>query len=141
VETAKTLINDILQEIFVQAAEQPTQAPDFQTALRYTNRYMQQLNADGVNLGWTNLVQETDVPTIPDGAILGVIYNVAFQLANQYDIEVSPVLAKNAADSMRVMEKLGTTIVTTQYPNTLPIGSGNEQYSDNLNHFYEEEQR
>jgi len=91
---------------------------------------MQQLNARGVILGWTNLTSETDVPTVPDGAILGIIYNTALQLCNQYDVEVSPLLVKNANDSMRVMEQLGCTIIPTQYPKTLPVGTGNQSDGD-----------
>ncbi len=135
-ETAKSLIKDILQEIFVQAQEQNVQPPDFQTALRYTNRYMQQLDARGVKLGWTNLTKESDAVTIPDGAILGVVYNVALQLCNQYDFEPSAALVINARDSMGVMRLLGVKIPKSNFPSTLPVGSGNEQdYSDSF-HFY-----
>lgn len=136
-ETAQSLVKDILQEIFVQADEQSIQSIDFQTALRYLNRYMQQLNADGVSLGWTNLVNPSDVATVPDGAVLGIIYNTALQLAGSYDVEVSGSLVSNAQSSMKTMLSLGVSIGNTEFPNTLPIGSGNEQNYTN-DHFYSE---
>ena len=135
-ETAKTLINDILQEIFVSAEEQSIQAPDFNTALRYLNRYMQQLNADGISIGWTNLVNPTDVATVPDGAVLGIIYNTALQLANSYDVDVSPLLVSNARDSMKTLQSLGITVGQSNYPSTLSIGSGNESDYSTSDHFY-----
>ena len=39
-ETAQQVINDALQEILVQASEQPIQTVDFQTARRYLNSMM-----------------------------------------------------------------------------------------------------
>lgn len=135
-ETAKSLINDILQEIFVQADEQAIQSIDYNTALRYLNRYMQQLNADGIILGWTNLVLPTDTATIPDGAVLGVIYNTAIQLANSYDVDISPTLAVNAQKGMRTMMNLGITIGKTNFPSTLSRGSGNEEDFSGGDNFY-----
>lgn len=134
-ETASSVINDILQEIFVQANEQQVQAVDYQTAQRYMNRFMAQLDADGVKLGYTVVSNPSDPITVPAGAINGIIYNVAMQLSNSYDIDVSPSLVANAQSSMETMRKLGVSIPKMNYPSTLPIGSGNEDNYDEF-HFY-----
>ena len=52
-ETASTVIKDALQEILVQAQEQPIQAVDSSTAIRYMNRFMANLDAKGISLGYT----------------------------------------------------------------------------------------
>ena len=135
-ETAQTLINDILQECLVQATEQQIQAIDFQTALRYCNRYMAQLDAQGIRLGWTNLSNPADAVTIPDGAVAGVVFNVAMQLCSSYDIEPNPLLPVNARDSMVAMRQLGVNVSKQNFPSTLPIGSGNEQDGFDNYHFY-----
>jgi hypothetical protein len=140
-ETAQTLINDILQEIYVQADEQSIQSVDFEAALRYTNRYMDQLSADGLDLTWTTLEDPADPVTSPDGAIMGIIKNAALYLANTYDIEVSQRLVSDADDSMRTLEKIGMTLPQSNFPSTLPIGTGNNatHYTDNYYVGYNED--
>ena len=128
-ETAQSVITDILQEILVQASEQPIEAVDFQFVVRYMNRYMNQL-AVTVPLGYTQVVNPTDLITIPDGAINGLIFNVALKVLNSFDIDVGPTLFANAKDGLFAMRKLSRNEVATKHPSTLPIGSGNECGSD-----------
>lgn len=135
-ETAQTLIKDILQEAFVQADEQAIESVDFQTALRYLNRYMEQLSSDGIELSWTELVNPSDVATSPQGATLGIIYNTALQLCSSYDINPSPLLINNARESMKVLEKIGTVVLQSNFPSTLPYGAGNNDSGANPPLFY-----
>lgn len=127
-ETAETVVKDILQEVLVQASEQPIEAVDFQFVVRYMNRYMSQL-AVTVPLGYTTVSSPTDLITIPDGAVEGLIFNVAIRIMNSFDIAVNPTLYENAKDGLNTMRKLARNNVRTQHPSTLPIGSGN-QYCD-----------
>lgn len=133
-ETAQDVVNDILQEILVQANEQAIEAVDFQFVVRYMNRYMNEL-AITAPLGYTSVSVPSDPITIPDGAINGLVYNVALQILNSYDIEVGPTLYQNAKRSRKIMLKISRNTVRTKHPSTLPIGSGNECY-DNSQHFY-----
>lgn len=137
-ETAKTVINDALQEILVQAIEQPIEQVDFSIAQRYMNRFMNEIAADGVTLGYTMVNSPSDPITIPYGAINGLIYNLALHLATTYDVAVGPELAVKAANGLRVMTRIATQIIPSSYPDTLPIGSGNEQDSSYSNKFYTE---
>ena len=136
VETAKSLVNDILREIYVQANEQDVQAVEFETCLRYLNRMMAEFDADGIKLGWTVLTNPADVVTVSPGAINGIIFNCALRVATQYDIDVNPILAINAEKGLQTMRKLGVSIGTQNYPSTLPIGSGNEDDVDIFGNFY-----
>lgn len=135
-ETAKTLVSDILGELFNSSTEQSIPAVDFQTAVRYLNRYMAMQDADGVKLGYTEVTNPDDAITVPAGAISGVIYNTALQLANTYDISVSPDLAVNARLGLNVMIKIGSPIQGTKYTSNTPIGSGNYNDTSNVSNFY-----
>ena len=137
-ETASDIINDALQELIIQAIEQPIEAVDFNIAKRYMNRFMAELKSDGVDLGYTSVTSPSDIITIDDGAINGLIANLAFHLSVTYDVSVSPELAIKAKNGLRVMTKIGVTVGETSYPDTLPIGSGNESDFTDGNHFYEE---
>lgn len=130
-ETAATVIKDALQEILVQATEQPLQAPDFQTALRYMNRMMASFEeGKGIRLGYTPAVNTASVITIPNGAIEGLIFNLASRLATSYDIPVAPTLSMSARDGLKSMRKIGLTFNPAKFPSTMPIGSGNDDYGN-----------
>ncbi len=133
-ETAQTVVNDILQEILLQANEQPIEAVDFQFVVRYMNRYMAQL-AIRAPIGYTKVESPDDFITVPDGALEGIIFNVALKILNSYDIDVGPTLYENAREGLDTIYRISMAPVVVRHPSTLPIGSGNEcgVYSD---HFY-----
>jgi len=128
-ETAEAVVKDILQEILVQASEQPVKAVDFQFVVRYMNRYMNRL-AVTVPLGYTEVSEPTDLITIPDGAVEGLIFNVAMRVAPSYDVTVTPSMREDAKEGLEAVRKLARNTVATKHPSTLPIGSGNQDCGD-----------
>lgn len=128
-ETTEIVVKDILQEILVQASEQPIEAVDFQFVVRYMNRYMAQL-AVTVPLGYTSVSKPTDLITIPEGAINGLIFNVALKIVTSFDVQPGQMLFENAKDGLNAMRKLSRNPIATKHPSTLPVGSGNECYRD-----------
>ena len=129
-ETADTVIRDVLQEITLQASEQEIEAVDFYTANRYMNRFMAELDAKGCKLGWTETVNPADPITIPAGAINGLIYNTAKILCNTYAIELTIDLVTKAKDSYNTMMIIGNPPPSSKYPSTMPIGSGNQLWGN-----------
>ena len=133
-ETAQTIINDALQEILIQASEQPIQTVDFQTARRYLNRMMN--TVPFVGLGYTNVTNPSDLVTIPDAAIEGVVFNLAKRLLSSYDMPLTQELLMNASNGLKEIRRLTVRINPSRHPCTLPIGSGNEQENYDNDHFY-----
>ena len=134
-ETAESVINDALQELLVQASEQALQAVDFQTGRRYLNRMM---TTTPFNLlGFTTVTNPSDAITVPDGAIEGVVFNLAKRLLTTYDVALTPELLQSARDGLAEIRKIAVVVKPTSFPCTLPIGSGNEQENTfNNQHFY-----
>lgn len=136
-ETAASVISDALEDILVQAAEQPLLAVDFQKGRRVLNRMMDEFAAQGLNLGYTKVTEPTDPITVPDGAISGIIANLAKKLLPSYDMPVTAELLLSAKEGLDAIRNIAVDIEPTQYPCTLPIGSGNEHNNAfNTNHFY-----
>lgn len=134
-ETAETVISDALQEILVQASEQSLEAVDFQTGKRYLNRMMATTPYN--LLGFTQITNPSEVVTIPDGALEGVIFNLAKRLLSSYDMPLTAELLQSARDGLSEIRKIAVTILPASMPCTLPIGSGNEQENTfNNQHFY-----
>lgn len=123
--TAAKVLKAALQLILVQASETDLEASEFSGAIFTMNNYMLALDAEGVKLGYTEVINISDEVTIPTGALLGTIYNVAIALAPEYDGVIGPGLVDMAGNGMSAMRKLGVTIGPSAYPSTLPVGSGN----------------
>jgi hypothetical protein len=134
-ETAESLINDSLQELIVQASEQPIQPVDFQTAKRYLNRMMAALDSIGIALGYTVVVEPEDPITVPAGAIEGMIKNLAVKLSTQYSVPVGPLLFQEAKDGITTMRKIARVPRRTELPCTLPVGQANEHFDSDW-HFF-----
>lgn len=134
-ETAQQVINDALQEILVQASEQPIQTVDFQTARRYLNRMMS--TVPFVGLGYTTVTNPSDLITVPDAALEGIIFNLAKRLLSSYDMPLTSELMLSANNGLKEIRRLTVKILPSSHPCTLPIGSGNEgENTFNTQHFY-----
>lgn len=136
-ETGESVISSALQEILVQASEAPLEPDDFEVGRVSMNRMMDSYAASGINLGYTTVNKLADPITVPDGAIDGMVFNLAIRLAPQYDRPVSIDLKDNAKDGKEAMRSIAFTILPSAFPDTLPRGSGNEQDNNtNTQTFY-----
>lgn len=126
--TASEVITDALQEILVQASEQSVQADEMQSGIRALNRMMAEWDATGYSLGYTEVTNPVDTITIPAGAISAVVTNLALRLTSQFDAVANPALVQAATMGMRTVAKIAVSVPASYYPDTLPIGSGNEDY-------------
>ena len=134
-QTAGTVIEKALKRILVQAADAPIEADETADALAHLNDYMASLETRGIVLGYTPVDNVADFVTIPDGAINGIVANLAVEMAGDYDGQVSPSLLKQADDGMRAVRRLGRAPMTTLKPQTLPIGSGNHYHTLAESHY------
>ena len=88
-------------------------------------------------MGYTIVTNPSDPMTIPDGAIEGVIFNLAKRLLSSYDMPLTAELSQSAKVGLAEIRKITVVIRPTQMPCTMPIGSGNEEENTfNNQHFY-----
>lgn len=138
-ETAGDIIKDALGEITVLGAEAPIEAVDAQVSIRYLNRMMAAFDADGIDLGYTEASSLSSAITVPAGAIEGMVAQLAVRLHAQFSAAdpLSQDLLARAVSGKRTMRNLAVVVGASEFPGTLPIGSGNE-HDNNTNHFYED---
>ena len=144
-ETAAQVIKDALLEIGGIASESPLEADEVSDAIRYMNNFMFEIAALGINLGYTEVSTLADVITIPPGALSGLKSNLAISLIPQYAAPGTPIslaLAAKAENGMNAMRSLAIfKIGPTAFPDTLPMGSGNEDgFAGCDSHFYSGDQ-
>ena len=134
--TAAQVTKASLQRIVVQASEADLEPDEFQDAIFAMNNYMLALDAQGVTLGYTEVLDLGDEVTIPVGALRGLIANLAIEIAPDYNGIISQGLVVAAEAGYKAMLHLGNRIGATKFPSTLPIGSGNEDTTYLNRHFF-----
>ena len=137
--TASQVLKASLQKILVQASEADLEPDEYQDAIFTMNNMMLALDADGIKLGYTEVTTLADEITIPTGALRGLIFNLALDLAPEYDGQVTAALADAARAGMETMRKLGVAMGASAFPSTLPTGMGN-YWAFNDQRYYPDEE-
>jgi len=140
VATVAQVAKASLQRILVQASEADLEPDEYQDYLFALNNYMLALDAGGIALGFTEVTDLGDDVTVPTGALRGIIANMAIEVAPDYSGVITPGLIEAASAGMEVMRKLGQIVVSSAYPSTLPVGSGNGVSVTDGSNFYPDEE-
>lgn len=137
---AEELIRDALQELGVQAAEQPITPDQVQTGIRYTNDMMEEY--DYLNLGYSIIDSASDDITVPGFARTWMKKQLALHLAPQFTAtSMVPMIAQQASRALDNLLMQSLEIGEMSMPPTLPVGSGNELWnSDNLTFYPEDDE-
>jgi|TARA_R110001583_G_scaffold36303_1_gene119664 hypothetical protein len=126
-----------LQRILVQASESVLEPAEYSDYIFSLNNYMTELDAQGIQLGFTEVSDLGDDVTIPAGALRGVIANMAIEVSPDYGGVISDGLVKAAREGMNTMRQIGQSMGTSKYPGTLPKGSGNDGgWDGSFGYFY-----
>jgi len=137
---ADKAVKAALQELVVRGVEAPIEADEAQDAVLYMNLMMAQFAADGIALGYTSVTDLGDEITIPDGALLPMIKNLAVSLATQFGVPVPNDLFLAARAGLNTMRNITVKVIPSRFPSTLPLGSGNEHDNFTDRHFYPDQQ-
>lgn len=125
-KTAEYYIKRALQLILVQASEQPIQSPEAKDTINALNDMMLEYEDTGLPLGFTEVSDLGDDVTIPDYARRMVIYNLAVNVADEYDAILKPGTTTIAQNALTAVERVVISQPISIYPDTLPTGAGND---------------
>ena len=128
--TMREVVEDALEDIGVKKAEVSLQPDELQSGIRRLNDMLAQWNELGITPGYSPLLNGDDVLNIEPAAIAAAKTKLAIRLAPSYSKTVTPELVENAREAMQYLEAANSHINNVAYPDTLPIGSGNECHSD-----------
>ena len=125
--TTKTseVVIDALENIVVQADEAPIEQSEARSVIRALNDMMATWAAKGIELGFTNVSDMADPITVAPGAILGIKLKLALVIAPKYEVNPSPSLIAAAKEAFDACIDLAVNMSESEYPSTLPRGSGN----------------
>lgn len=105
-QAASQVIADALLAInVIRDGETPSAAQQAQ-AIRRLNQMMALWEADGRNIGYIPVGTVTDVLTVPDAAILGIVNNLAIHMAPSFGATASVEIAALAMMGMSIIDKI-----------------------------------
>lgn len=124
--TVGKVVSDALGILGVRLAESAITAAEGVDGLFTLNDMMAEWSIDGIDVGYEALDETTDIIYVIPGAIAAIKPNLAVYMAPEYSRVVSVALAARAKSSKRAL-RASIQLKRSQYPDTLPIGSGNER--------------
>ena len=123
--TVLDVVTGALKLLEVRTAESPVTAAEAEDGLTALNDMMNEWNIDGVNVGYETLDEITDELFVDLGAIGAIKANLAVYIAPEYGRLVNDTLVARADRSKNSL-RTSIPLNSSEFPDTLPIGSGNE---------------
>lgn len=123
--TVTEIVSGALQLLEVRTAESAIEAPEAEDGLTSLNDMMNEWNVDGIDVGYETLDDVDDELFVDLGSIGAIKANLAVYIAPEYGRVVSTSLEMRARRSKRSL-RASIPLNGSDYPDTLPIGSGNE---------------
>lgn len=134
--TALTVIQKALSKIGVRSREVDLTTDEISDAIDELNDMMYEWDADGLNLGYTTVTASTDTVTTPDWSMGCIKNNLAIRLAPDFGGEVTQALIHLADMGYETIVNRNVSLDNVDFPDTLPIGSGNTEVSVYSNIYY-----
>jgi len=134
------IVVDALEDLVVLAEEAKIPQSEARAVIRGLNDMMALWDAKGISLGYTEVSDLGDIVTVPPGAIAGIKANLSIKLAHKYEVDPKPSLVQAAKEGLKACLNLAFQAASSNYPPTLPQGSGNTYpgYTDST--FYPDQQ-
>lgn len=124
--TALKLCEGAAEEIEVKTAEVALEPNDFQVIFDRMNDMLLEWADIGLTPAFQEVFDGSDTVNIDANARAAVKYALAIRCAPTFQKQITAGLVQNASDSMQRLEASTAYIGPVAYPDTLPLGSGNE---------------
>ena len=129
--TPNDYIKDALEDLGYLAAETPLEATDSTKAFGILNDMLAEWGDTGILPGARPVENLTDVVRAPRAVDAAIKANLAGRCSPSFRRPISPELAAVIKSTSEALLRLTAKIGQVNFPDTLPIGSGNECFEYN----------
>lgn len=123
--TMREIVEDAFEEIGVKKAEVSLTGDELQSGIRRCNDMLSEWSDIGILPAYEPVLNGDDTVAIERNAIGAVKYKLAIRLAPSFQKPIPQSLMMIANESMSRLEA-SNMVINVAFPDTLPIGSGNE---------------
>lgn len=124
--TAAEIIKGALRRLQILGSEADIESAEIADGLEDLNDWASALESGKVRLGFTRVANSGDTINIPAEAVGMYKDNLAVYIAGQYGAPIQQSLILSAENSMVSVLNAFAPVILVKFPDTLPIGSGNE---------------
>lgn len=130
--TAAQIVDGAAEEIYIKTAEIALEAEDAQKIFERMNDMLLEWADIGITPGFKEVFNISDEVIIDRHAVAAVKYNLAIRCASVFKKQVSGALGEMSQSTLERLMASVDFIGDVAYPDTLPLGSGNECPDFNL---------
>lgn len=131
-QTAGQIIDAAAEEIGVKTAESDLEAEDYKIILNRLNDLGEEWADANITPTFVHVVNNSDLVQIDNNARAAFKLELAIRIAPAFQRVVTPDLRESARQSYNRLSASIYKQIKVKYPDSLPIGSGNECPSDNI---------
>ena len=131
--TMLEIVNAAFEEIGVKTAEVDLTGDELQSGISRCNDMLLQWDDIGIIVGYNEVLNGDDIVNVERSAIGAVKANLSIRLAPSYQKLITPALAAIASGTLDVLMASSTDLSNIAYPDTLPLGSGNQCANNDIN--------
>lgn len=130
--TAIDLISGALEHLGINPSDSPITGGQLNRGIRRLNGLLSTWESSGILLGFSRIKNGADVVRVPFEAEQAIESSLAALLAPSYSKGITPTLSAIITDMMNKMLRSITEPINVEYPDTLPVGSGNDCQSETV---------
>ena len=122
----REVVEDAAEEIGAKTAEIPLESDELQSGIRRCNDMLTEWDDIGIISGYNPVLNGDDVLEVDRNAVAAIKYNLAIRMAPSFRKPLSAASGSIAGSTLSRLEAAGAFIGNVEFPDTLPMGSGNE---------------
>ncbi|MBA2403174.1 MAG: hypothetical protein H0V66_00260 [Bdellovibrionales bacterium] len=103
--TVYDIVSRALRILGVVDPGEPLDAGDAATAIAALNAMMRRWEANGIALGWSDVVQGSDELPAPPEAEEAMTFNLAVRLRSEYRVAIEPDVIQMATDGLALLRR------------------------------------
>lgn len=138
--TYADIVTESLDELGYQAAETPVEATDMKKGFKKLNDMLSEWLESGLIVAAPG-ENSSDTIRIQRGAVNGVVMNLAGRLSAPFRKPLTNELVASIKAANQNMLRIIVKPIDVDYPDTLPMGSGNRCSDDDDDIFYPSNQK
>ena len=130
--TGADMVNGALRKLGVNPSDSAITGQEMLDGIESMNDMLIEWENSGIVLGFAPIADSADTVRVPRGTENAIKANLAGRIASDYSKQITPALMAEISASTDNMLRIVSKPIDVEFPDTLPKGSGNQCYDDDI---------
>jgi len=128
--TGADMVNGALRKLGINPSDSAIEGQEMLDGIESLNDMLIEWENSGIVLGFAPIADSADTVRVPRGTENAIKANLAGRMASDYSKQLSPALVAEIGASTDNMLRIISKPLDVEFPDTLPLGSGNQCSDD-----------